>query len=74
MTRAVELTRTGNVQMLEARDVEAVRMMRVWHMAKLTGQSPSQVMEWPVSDLMWGEAIEGYLQAEQAKAVARRHR
>ena len=70
--RGIELTRTGNLQQLEQRDVEAIRRMRVWHMAKLTGQSPSQVMEWPFEDLMWAEAIENYLQEQHQKIMAAR--
>ena len=61
--------------MLGPKEVEALHRMRVWHIAKLVGQSPSQIMEWPVDDMIWGEAIETYIQEEQAKlAAARRHR
>ena len=60
--------------MMGPNEVEAIHRMRVWHIAKLSGQSPSQIMEWPVDDLIWAEAIETYIQEEQAKLAAARRR
>lgn len=60
--------------MMTAKEIEATQRMRLWHMAKLTGQAPEQIREWPVDDLVWAEAIETYIQEEQAKAAARRRR
>ncbi len=46
--------------------------MRVWNLAKLTGQSPESVEGWDADWFLWAEAIEQHWANEQRKQMRKR--